>query len=62
VRERGHVSSDAIEAVRNAGYSDDQIVEIAVHVALNTLTNYFNEAFNVEVDFPRYVSTAGTRQ
>jgi len=52
VRERGHVSSDAIEAVRNAGYSDDQIVEIAVHVALNTLTNYVNEVFQTKIDFP----------
>ena len=34
------------------GYSDAEIVEIVTHVALNTLTNYINEVFKTEVDFP----------
>ena len=53
VRERGQVDADAVEAVRNAGYSDAEIVEIVAHVALNTLTNYMNEVFGTEIDFPQ---------
>lgn len=52
VRERGHVSDAAVRAVRDAGYSDAQLVEIVVHVALNTLTNYVNEVAQTEIDFP----------
>jgi uncharacterized peroxidase-related enzyme len=53
VRERGHVSADAVAAVKAAGYDDAQVVEIVVHVALNTLTNYVNSALGTEVDFPK---------
>lgn len=50
--ERGAVSEADLAAVRNAGYSDAEIVEIVAHVALNTLTNYLNEVFKTDVDFP----------
>lgn len=49
---RGHVSDEDVQAVRTAGYSDEQIVEIVQHVALNTWTNYINEVAMTEVDFP----------
>lgn len=49
---RGHIGDAEFAAVRAAGYSDAQIVEIVQHVALNTWTNYFNEVFQTEVDFP----------
>jgi uncharacterized peroxidase-related enzyme len=52
VRDRGHVSDSDIAAVKVAGYDDAQIVEIIAHVALNTLTNYINEAAKTVVDFP----------
>lgn len=52
VRERGHVSDADVQAVKAAGYDDAQIVEIVVHVALNTLTNYVNEVAKTDVDFP----------
>ncbi len=52
-RERGHVSSEAVDAVRAAGYSDAEVVEIVAHVALNTLTNYLNEVLGTEIDFPQ---------
>lgn len=52
VRSRGHVESSALAALKAAGYSDAQVVEIIVHVALNTLTNYVNTALGTEVDFP----------
>ena len=51
-RERGHVSDAALQAVKSAGYSDAQVMEIVVHVALNTLTNYVNEVAQTDVDFP----------
>ena len=51
-RERGHVSEADFAAVKAAGYSEAQVIEIVVHVALNTWTNYFNEAFQTDVDFP----------
>jgi len=51
-RSRGHVPDADLAAVRLAGYSDAQIVEIVLHVALNTLTNYVNEVGGTEIDFP----------
>jgi uncharacterized peroxidase-related enzyme len=52
VSERGHVSGAEVEAVKQAGFSDAAVVEIVAHVALNTLTNYVNSAFDTEIDFP----------
>jgi uncharacterized peroxidase-related enzyme len=52
VRDRGHVKDADIAAVKLAGYDDAQIVEIVVHVALNTLTNYINEVAKTDIDFP----------
>lgn len=52
VRARGHVGEPALQAVRAAGYTDAQIVEIVMHVALNTWTNYLNEVAGTEIDFP----------
>lgn len=51
-RERGAVSEAEVEAVRAAGYTNGELVEIVEHVALNTFTNYFNEVFKTEIDFP----------
>ncbi len=50
--ERGHVSDAAVRAVKDAGYSDAEVMEIVVHVALNTLTNYVNEVAQTAIDFP----------
>ena len=52
VQRRGKVSSDDVAAVKAAGYSDAQLVEIVQHVALNTWTNYINEVAGTEIDFP----------
>ena len=51
-RERGHVSEADFRAVKQAGYDDAQIIEIVLHVALNTWTNYINEVAKTEIDFP----------
>jgi uncharacterized peroxidase-related enzyme len=52
VQSRGQVSEANIAAVRAAGYSDAEIVEIIAHVALNVFANYVNEALKTEIDFP----------
>ena len=49
---RGKVSAEDVLAVKAAGYSDAQIIEIVQHVALNTWTNYINEVAKTEIDFP----------
>lgn len=49
---RGGVGDDQLAAARAAGLSDGEIAEIIGHVAVNVLTNYFNKAARVEIDFP----------
>lgn len=53
VKSKGRVNDDAFKAVRAAGYGDKEIAEIIANVAINIFTNYFNNAIQVEVDFPR---------
>jgi len=52
VRKRGHVSDADVNSVKAAGVTEGQIGEIVGHVALNTLTNYFNNTANTLIDFP----------
>lgn len=53
VEERGQVSADDVQGLRDHGWSDEQIVETIGQVALNLFTNYLNIALGVPVDFPR---------
>ena len=57
VRERGHVAEDDIRALKAAGYDDAHVIEIVLHVALNTWTNFINGVGETDIDFP--VVTAG---
>ncbi|MBS0192279.1 MAG: carboxymuconolactone decarboxylase family protein [Phycisphaerales bacterium] len=50
---RGGIGESDIKAVRAAGFADAEIAEIVATVALNFFTNFFNRAFDVDVDFPR---------
>jgi alkylhydroperoxidase family enzyme len=52
VRERGHVGDADVQAVRNAGFSDSQIVEIIAVVAENIFTNLLNVVAETDIDFP----------
>lgn len=52
VSKNGRVDDNDVQAVKSVGYSDGEIGEIVAHVALNTLTNYFNNTANTEIDFP----------
>ncbi len=38
--------------MRQAGYTDEQIVEMIANVALTTFSNYFNDTIGTEVDLP----------
>lgn len=58
VTARGQVGQDALDAVRAAGWGDAEILEIVLHVALNTLTNYVNEVASTVVDFPPVTARA----
>lgn len=49
---RGQASAADVQALRDAGFGDEHIVEILAHVALNLFTNYVNVAFDVPLDFP----------
>jgi uncharacterized peroxidase-related enzyme len=51
-RERGHIAESDLKAVRAAGYDDAQVIEIVLHVALNTWTNYLNVVAQTDIDFP----------
>lgn len=51
-RARGHVGEENLRAVKLAGYDDGQVIEIVLHVALNTWTNYINTVAKTDIDFP----------
>ncbi len=52
VRERGHVTNADLKAVRDAGFSDSQIVEIVAVTAENIFTNLLNVVAETDIDFP----------
>ncbi|MEX0404394.1 peroxidase-related enzyme [Aquibium sp. LZ166] len=52
VRDRGRVVAADVEAVREAGFSDGQIVEIIAVAAENVFTNLLNVVAGTEIDFP----------
>ncbi len=49
---RGKVSDADLAAVKLAGFSEAQVVEIVVTVALNFLTNLVNNVAETPIDFP----------
>ena len=49
----GDVTTAELLEIRNAGYSDAEIVEIITHVGMNVLTNILGKASRVEIDFPK---------
>ncbi len=50
---KGFVDDKDIDAFRNAGYTDENIVEVVTIIAQKTLSNYFNHINNTEIDFPK---------
>lgn len=51
-KSRGHVEASDIEAVRAAGYSDAEIIDIVAELAFSFVTNLFNNTFKTDIDFP----------
>ncbi|WP_286262135.1 carboxymuconolactone decarboxylase family protein [Thalassotalea atypica] len=49
----GEVTTAELLEIRNAGYSDAEVVEIITHVGMNILTNILGKASRVEIDFPK---------
>ena len=52
-KNRGVVSNEELQAVKGAGYSDGDVLEIVLNVVSNTLTNYVNHIAETDVDFPK---------
>ena len=53
VEQRAQIADSDVVSLREAGFGDEQIVEIMAHVALNLFTNYINVALDIPVDFPK---------
>jgi len=49
---RGGVGESDVKAVKDARFADAEVAEIVGAIALNFYTNFFNRAFDVDVDFP----------
>jgi uncharacterized peroxidase-related enzyme len=52
VSKSGLVTDNDVQNIKSAGLSDGEVGEIVAHVALNILTNYFNNTANTDNDFP----------
>ena len=50
---RGKVNDQQLAAVRNAGFGDDEIVEIVASVVLGCFTNFLNNVADTELDIPQ---------
>ena len=59
IETRGHVGDADLKAVRDAGHTDANVMEIVALVAMYSLTNFFNNVFDPEKDFPA-VTPAGS--
>lgn len=48
----GSISQDEFTAIRAVGYTDTQLAEISLAIALTIFTNTFNRINDTDVDFP----------
>jgi uncharacterized peroxidase-related enzyme len=53
VTHMGEVTTEELMDMRNAGYSESDIVEVITHVGMNILTNLLGKAGRVDIDFPK---------
>lgn len=62
VRERGHVSEEAIQRFLDAGFRREQVFEVILGVAMKTLSNYTNHIAGTPLDEPlKEYAWKGTR-
>ena len=52
VEYNGEITTEELNEVRIAGYTDADIVEIITHVGMNILTNIIGKVSQVDIDFP----------
>jgi len=48
----GFVTDEQIAAVKDAGYNEQQVIEILAVTAYNIFTNYINHLAETDIDFP----------
>ncbi|MGC1301209.1 MAG: carboxymuconolactone decarboxylase family protein [Caulobacteraceae bacterium] len=49
----GTIAESEFEAIKAAGYTDQNLVEISFAIALITFTNVFNRINDTDIDFPK---------
>ena len=52
IRSKGHPQESDVQALKDAGFTNRQIVELVAVVCMNIFTNYFNHVADTECDFP----------
>lgn len=53
VTHMGEITTDELLEMRDAGYSESDIVEVITHVGMNILTNLLGKAGRIDIDFPK---------
>ncbi len=53
VEHKGEVTNAELQSMRDAGFSEADIVEVITHVGMNILTNILGKASRVDIDFPK---------
>lgn len=52
VRHKGDLTNAEVQAVKDAGWTDEDVSEVFGHLILNFLTNYFWKVARTDIDFP----------
>ena len=55
VQTSGTISDDAFASIHTVGYSDTQLVDISLAIAVTIFTNTFNRINDTTLDFPAVV-------
>ncbi len=53
LEKKGKLDDEELEAVKQAGFSDEEIVEIVASVVLGCFTNFLNNLADTELDIPK---------
>jgi uncharacterized peroxidase-related enzyme len=61
VVQRGEVKDDDLRIMRDAGFSDAEIIEVIANIVLNIFTNYFNLISRTESDSPAQLMAGGAK-
>lgn len=52
LQQRGQVNEASVHGLLATGFSQGEVVELVLNVALNVLTNYVNNVARTDIDFP----------